>query len=452
MVRVRFAPSPTGPLHIGGARTALFNYLFARAKGGSFILRIDDTDVERSRKEYEEDIVRGLEWLGISWDEGPGQGGASGPYKQSERTAFYQKAGEKLLADKKAYQDKEGTIRLRYPATEVIVDDRICGECKFSVSSLGPEPVLFRADGSPTYHLASVVDDIEMKISHVIRGQDHLTNTAKHVFLFRGLGHEPPTFAHLPLILGKEGGKLSKRNSEALVSVREFQEAGYLPEALLNFMMLLGWSHPEALEQISLDEAMKSFSLERVGKTGAIFDSAKLNWLNGWWLRHLPIEKVAEEGLAFSGEYKDQILHRGERFWREFVLELRDSMELLADIRGLLQLVFSIELDLHDEAKELLQTEGSERVVQVISQWIRVLEEHSPEPDKESYTKEQFSQLSALLKKEVGFGGKPLFQALRIAVMGALSGPELKVLVPLISQNTLYKRAKLTLEKVKNLG
>ena len=258
-MRVRFAPSPTGYLHIGGARTALYNFFLAKRSGGQFILRIDDTDTERSLVEYEEDIIRSLRWLGIIWDEGPEMPGASGRFRQSDNTENYLEVAQRLLASGRAFCDPEGVIRLRYGGQKVIVRDEVCGVCEFQTQALGSEPGLIRSDGSPTYHLASVVDDIEMGITHIIRGQDHLTNTAKHQLMFDALGVSAPRFIHLPLIMGEDGSKLSKRNTEGSVLLKDFRAQGYLPEAVVNYLALLGWSHPEGVEQFSIGEVSNSF-------------------------------------------------------------------------------------------------------------------------------------------------------------------------------------------------
>ncbi len=438
MVRVRFAPSPTGPLHIGGARTALFNFLFARNLNGAFVLRIDDTDRERSRVEYERDIIDGLSWLGLHWDEGPDIGGPYGSYRQSERLERYREAAEELISLRCAYRDTEGSIRLRYPDTEIVVDDLVYGRCSFQALGLGPQPVLIRSDGVATYQLASVIDDIDMEITHIIRGQDHLTNSAKQVVMFQALTEKRPQFAHLPLILSREGGKLSKRSGE-LALVKDFSARGFLPEALVNFLVLLGWSHPNALEEISLPEAMKSFSLDRVNRTGAIFDDTKLLFLNGWWLRHLPVPELAERALPFAGEWGELLSSRGPKYCEEAIGELRDSMSLLTDIEHLGALLASETID-PEAASQMKSGDERARGELVVREWLGLLREFGPD-DRDRYTKEQFLQLQSQLKKRTALSGKDLFQPLRLAVMGALSGPELKVLVPLIPRQLLILRA-----------
>jgi nondiscriminating glutamyl-tRNA synthetase len=444
MLRVRFAPSPTGYLHIGGARTALYNYILAKKEGGRFVLRIDDTDRERSRPELEEDIKASLRWLGLIWDEGPDDrsAGDCGPYRQSERADNHKAAAEKLVASGKAVREADGAVRMRYPGHEIVVDDLVCGKCRFVPAALGPEPVLLRSDGTPTYHLASVCDDIDMKITHIVRGQDHLTNSAKHVVLFQAMGAEVPKFAHLPLILGEDGAKLSKRSSEGLVSVSEFRSGGYLPQALLNYLLLLGWSHPEGLEQISLDEAVKAFAIERVNQTGAKFEMSKLHWLNGWWLRHLPVAQVAEASWNFVGEYQDLISRRGEAFWHEVVAKLRGEVGLLTEFKSLAELLFSLDIEFSKEAQEKYsQAEAQVQLREVIDAWSDFLSEVPLDEDRDCYTEAQFGRMVKALKKKLTYEPKAIFQALRAAITGRLSGPELKVLVPLITRDVLVERA-----------
>jgi glutamyl-tRNA synthetase len=314
--RVRFAPSPTGSLHVGGARTALYNWLFARRHSGIFVLRIEDTDVERSRRELTDQILDAMTWLGLSWDEGP--------YFQSERSAIYAAAAGRLLAEGRAYRAFETAeeleagrkaaeaagkvyryggsgrslpreesdrraaagekfvIRLRMPDEPIVVQDAVQGRAEFLPDALD-DFILVRSDGNPVYHFTVCVDDVEMGITHVIRGVDHLPNTPKHVALFRALGAEPPVFAHLGMILGPDGKKLSKRHGAA--GAEEFRAAGYLPEALVNFLALLGWSPGEDRERMSLQEMISLFSLERIGPSPSRFDHEKLTWLNGQFLQ-----------------------------------------------------------------------------------------------------------------------------------------------------------------------
>jgi glutamyl-tRNA synthetase len=343
-VRCRIAPSPTGPLHIGTARTALFNYLFARKVGGTFVLRLEDTDRARSAFEFEQDILDGLHWLGLEWDEGPEVAGLPargpfGPYRQSQRGERYAAAVERLLADDRAYPcfctaeelaadraaqqasghdptyggrcaglDEAGrealraagrpsVVRFRIGEGSVDFDDLVRGHVSIDTRALGGDLVIARSDGSPLYHFVVVVDDIDMRISHVIRGEDHLSNTPKHVLLFRALGAEPPVFAHLPLILNPDRSKMSKRKSQTAID--DYRRQGYIREAIVNHLALLGWSSGSDEELFSLSELVERFDLGRVQPSGAIFDRDRLDWLNGQWIRRLPADELVERALPF---------------------------------------------------------------------------------------------------------------------------------------------------------
>ena len=261
-VRVRFAPSPTGFLHVGGARTALFNWLFARHNRGTFLLRIEDTDKSRERDEAVQAIYDGLRWLGLDWDEGAGVGGDYGPYFQSERKAIYEKYLGLLQAKELVYLD-DGAVRFRSPRKSVIVDDLVCGRIEFD-RSWDPDMTIRRPDGSWIFHFVNVVDDIEMKISHVVRGEDHLTNTSKHVELYEALGATPPRFAHIPLILNRDGSKMSKRDEGS--SIASYIEQGYAPEAVRNYLCLLGWSPKDNREKIEIEEVVQLFELSNINR------------------------------------------------------------------------------------------------------------------------------------------------------------------------------------------
>ena len=285
-IRVRFAPSPTGYLHIGGARTALFNWLFARHHDGKFVLRIEDTDIKRNTEEAMAAIYEGLEWLGLDWDEGPHVGGDFGPYLQSERTALYDRYLKKLQ-DAGHIFDDQGALRFRSPREHVILDDLVAGKIDFDLSNPAthPDMTIRRPDGSWIFHFVNVIDDLEMKISHVIRGEDHLSNTPKHIEIFRALGAKPPTYAHIPLILNRDGSKMSKRDEGARVEY--YIRRGYLPAALRNYLCLLGWSPKDNREKIDIDEIIRIFDLKKVGRSSATFDPDKLHWLNGEYAREL---------------------------------------------------------------------------------------------------------------------------------------------------------------------
>jgi glutamyl-tRNA synthetase len=342
--RVRIAPSPTGPLHIGTARTALFNYLHARHVGGSFILRLEDTDVARSTVEFERDILDGLHWLGLAWDEGPEVAGepARGPhapYRQMERLPSYAAAAQRLLADDLAYpcfctpdelaedrrlqeaarqppryvgrcasltpeerrrreaEGRRGALRFRVGEGIVTFDDIIRGRVEIDVSNLGGDFVIVRADGTPLYHFTVVVDDAAMEITHVIRGEDHLSNTPKHILLFRALGHAVPAFAHLPLILNPDRTKMSKRKSQTAIG--DYIAQGFIREALVNYLALLGWSTGTEDEVLSLPEIIDRFDIAAVHKGGAVFDRDRLEWLNGQWIRRLEPDDLIDRLRPF---------------------------------------------------------------------------------------------------------------------------------------------------------
>ena len=297
-VRTRFAPSPTGYLHVGGARTALFNWLFARKHGGAFILRIEDTDAARNTDAAYDVIYQGLRWLGLDWDEGPQAGGDRGPYFQSQRNAIYEKHLATLKAKGVVYEDA-GAIRFRSPRRTVHVDDIVCGKIAFDMSNpvTHPDMTIRRPDGSWIFHFVNVVDDIEMGMTHVIRGEDHLSNTPKHVELYEALGATPPRFAHIPLILNHEGKKLSKRDGGS--SITYFIDGGYAPEAVANAISLLGWSPKDNREFLTVPEIQELFALEAINRRSAIFDLDKCFWLNGQHLLHMSLDRFTDLTLPF---------------------------------------------------------------------------------------------------------------------------------------------------------
>ena len=446
MVRVRFAPSPTGPLHIGGARTALFNYLIARQAGGRFILRIDDTDLERSRAEYETDIKESMAWMNLHWDEGPDVGGEFAPYRQTERLDRHKQAAQSLMEKNLAYHDHDGVLRLRYPNDDIIVEDRVCGRCVFHPQSLGPEVALARSDGTPTYHLATVCDDIDMGITHVVRGQDHLTNTAKHLVIFHGLGNSGPEFAHLPLILGEDGSKLSKRNSSGMSTVAEFREAGYLPEALINYLLLLGWSHPEAKEQLSLEEAITAFDTERIGKTASIFEPTKLDFLNGWWIRHLPADRFEERLQTAAQPHWGKIASRGAPYAEQAAKFIQAEIASLTAVPRYIEILTEERLPITESGKEKIADKKFAAAVDAVAgAWSASLEKSS----SEYVTAEEFGAVLSDLKKVPAVEKKQVFQGVRLAMIGDVSGPELNALATLVPRNLLKSRAKELLSMLK---
>src|SRR5262245_33332788 len=309
--RVRFAPSPTGFLHIGGARTALFNWLYARHTGGRFILRIEDTDAARNTQEAVEVILNGLRWLGLEWDEGPTTGDAKGPnpgnhgpYFQSQRSETYQRRVQELKGKGLAY-DHEGAVKFKMPREPVVIPDLVVGDVTRELTDrekLDPDFVIVRSDGQPVFHFVNVVDDLEMGITHVIRGEDHLSNTAKHIALFRAFGVAPPLYAHIPLILNQDGTKMSK--SALGASLTHYMQNGYLPEAVVNYLCLLGWSPKNNREKMPVVEVIETFDLPQILRHNARFDIEKLKWLNGEYSRELSDDRFHElcvHALAHAG-------------------------------------------------------------------------------------------------------------------------------------------------------
>jgi|SRR5579859_695122 len=362
-IRVRIAPSPTGFAHLGTASTALYNLLFARAHGGAFVLRIDDTDLERNRPEYEAVIYESLRWLGLDWDEGPDKGGALGPYRQSERLGLYKQRAAELLAEGKAYRcyctpeeldaerrlaqsqkrppvysrrcltnpppgRTEFAVRFRVPGGEVRFTDMIRGEMRFDSSLIG-DFIIMKTDGFPVYNFASPLDDAAMEITHVIRGEEHLPNTPYQLMLLDALGYpRPQAFAHMPLILAPDGAKMSKRKHPEL-NLSLYRENGYLPEALLNYLALLGWNPGTEQEIFSFDELVKVFSFERVQHGGARFDQKKLDWINGEYIRAMPDNDLAGRLKTFLPELDEKTIRRAAEPLKTRIAKLADARDLL---------------------------------------------------------------------------------------------------------------------------
>lgn len=299
-VRTRFAPSPTGYLHVGGARTALFNWLHARRHGGVFVLRVEDTDAARNTEQAFNAILDGLRWLGLDWDEGPDVGGPHGPYRQNERRSLYDRHLQRLADAGHTYED-QGAVRFRFDRGTGPGEftDRICGTVRYDFSdpSTSPDMTIRRPDGSYIFHFVNVVDDIEMGITTVMRGEDHLSNTPKHIALYRALGHEPPEFAHIPLILNPDGSKMSKRDQGA--ALNSYMDGGFLPEAVRNYLCLLGWSPKDDREKLTIEEVLEKFEWPNLNRSGASFDLEKCRWLNGQYLQELPLDRLWDDARPF---------------------------------------------------------------------------------------------------------------------------------------------------------
>jgi glutamyl-tRNA synthetase len=481
--RVRIAPSPTGPLHIGTARTALFNFLHARHTGGTFILRLEDTDVARSSIAYEKDILDGLHWLGLRWDEGPEVAGEAArgphaPYRQMERLPRYAAAAERLIADDMAYpcyctpeeldaerkrlealklpprysgrcanltpeqraafeaEGRRPALRFRVGEGTVVIDDIVRGRVEIDVSNLGGDFVIVRADGTPLYHFTVVVDDAEMEITHVIRGEDHLSNTPKHVLLFRALGHMPPAFAHLPLILNPDRTKMSKRKSQTAID--DYRAEGFIPEALVNYLALLGWSTGSEDEVLSLDELVERFDLTEVNKAGAVFDRERLEWLNGQWIRRLDPDDLVERLRPFleaelAAGRMDRMPADGEL--KALLPVVQERLPRLGAIGDLVGFLWVEELDL-DPALLIPKRWDAATTADAL----RAARDTIAEVGRVSYEADELEPPLRALAEERGWKAGDLFMAIRVAVTGRTATPPLfDTLVALGHDRTLAR-------------
>ena len=469
-MRVRFAPSPTGQLHVGNARTALFNWLLARGRAGTFILRIEDTDVERSTRESESAIVRDLRWLGLDWDEGPDIGGSRGPYRQSERLHLYQSYAKELLTAGHAYHcfcstaqlDAErqealasgrpalyaGTcrrlaadqaaeriaagerpaIRFKVPSNrDVVFTDAVRGDVRFNTDVIG-DPVIVRADGTPAYNFAVVVDDALMEVTHVIRGEDHISNTPRQILLYEALGFAAPTFAHLSLVMGPDHSPLSKRHGAT--SVAEFRSKGYLPEALVNYLALIGWSPGHGDELLPIDELARRFSLDAVGHSAGVFDEEKLAWANRHYLKTADPKRLAELSVPYFAAAGVTLTpdQRGIEFLAFAMGMASASVDRLNQVPARLAFLFdfSAEQALQDaHVHEEMSANGARAVVAALA------EELAGAPRLE---RDSFRAIANQVKAKTGQKAKALFHPIRIALTGKSDGPELDLAVPAIDR------------------
>jgi nondiscriminating glutamyl-tRNA synthetase len=468
-MRVRFAPSPTGHLHVGNARTALFNWLLAHGKDGTFILRIEDTDIERSTKESEAGILEDLRWLGLDWDEGPDVGGLHGPYRQSERLHLYASYANELLGGGNAYycfcsptkldEDRKadlaagrppkyrGTcrsispddargrmeagerpvIRFKIPESgDVTFRDLVRGEVTFSNDVIG-DPVLVRSDGRPAYNFAVVVDDALMEITHVIRGEDHISNTPRQVLLYQALGFSPPEFAHLSLVMGPDHTPLSKRHGAT--SVAEFRERGYLPEALLNYLALIGWSPGGDEELLPIQELARRFALEDVGHSAGVFDQEKLAWMNRHYMKEAAPARLAAESVRYF--IARGYLRRRTDDAMDFVTSLLPmavgSVDRLEEIPDRLKFLFEYHPAAalaREEVAGVLHEHGAREVIVALPEAIQ-----GPLVDRDA-----FRAMANRVKERTGMKGKALFHPIRVALTGEGAGPELDLAVPAIER------------------
>ncbi len=450
-VRVRFAPSPTGFFHIGSARTALFNWLYARHTGGAFILRIEDTDKERNSEAYLNLIYDSLTWLRLTWDEGPKVGGDYGPYRQSERNAIYKEYIDKLLATGRAYE-KDGAVWFkllgdRYEVFDdhrkktvtkvkvppVVIEDQIRGR----VERVEDEDfVIVRSDGSPVFHLVNVIDDIAMKVTHVIRGEDHLSNTSKHVLLYEGFGVKPPQFAHIPLILKQNGpGKMSKRDQGALIE--EYQRRGYLPEALVNFLCLLGWNPGDDREKMPIAEIIRLFDLPGVNQSNARFDDKKLAHMNMAYLLELPADRFVALARAYFESQKDNLVARAalaadSAYFREVMLLSQPKIKGIEELPSYTVYFFTEDFPIDPKVKDKVLAKGDPKA--------RLREFSAALPSFDVSTDAAIEQgiKDLATRNSLGFGD---YQAVtRLALSGTNVGPSITGMTRILGRERVLKR------------
>ncbi len=477
MVRTRFAPSPTGYLHVGGLRTALFNYLFAKHHGGKYILRIEDTDQTRKVEGATEQLLASLQWAGLRHDEGPDIGGPYGPYVQSQRTELYRQHAEKLVTTGHAYycfctahrldrvradQQEKGltpkydghcrnlsaetigekraakqphVIRLKMPQEgQTVFNDLIRGEVRVQ-NELVDDQVLLKSDGYPTYHLANVVDDHHMHITHVIRGEEWLLSVPKHLQLYRALGWQAPQMAHLPLLLNPDRSKLSKRQGD--VAVEDYMAKGYLPQALINFVALLGWNPGTDEEFFTLAELVEKFTLERVNKSGAVFDIEKLNWMNGHYIRRLSEDELVAFLTPFLEQNGVDVCDR-ERT-RKIILAVQKKIERGDQVTAATRIFFKDELEITEaDALAVLKEEGAGTVLRALADKIA---------QTDQLNMDTFQAVMKAVQKETGLKGPALWKPVRVALTGETSGPELPAVIEVFGKQKVLSFLHQAMEK-----
>ncbi len=453
-LRLRFAPSPTGYLHIGSARTALYNFLLARASGGTFILRIEDTDRSRSTEQAIQAIMEDLRWLGLDWDEGPDVGGPCGPYRQTERMDIYRQRAEQLLESGSAYRcycepgdecrcrerpagSGPYAVRFRVPEGKTAFDDAIMGRISFENSSI-EDFVLLRRDGTATYHLAVVADDIAMGITHVIRGSDHISNTPKQILVYHALGAEPPVFAHMPLTVGPDGKPLSKRHGD--VALSSYRELGFLPEAMLNYFALLGWSLDDTTTIIDLKTLIENFSLERVSRNPGTWDLDKLTWMNGQYIMRLEWDDLAARltpfmvGAGLIEEGDEEAL----RLLRRAVPLIRERIKLLGEAPALTAFLFR-EVSPEPNSLDLIAGEGARRILEEAEKRLR---------DLEPFVAPAIEETLRRAASDCGLKPREAFQPIRLAVTGSRVSPPLFESMELVGRERCLQR----LERARRLS
>jgi glutamyl-tRNA synthetase len=437
-VRVRFAPSPTGSLHIGGGRTALFNWLYARHYGGRMILRIEDTDRSRNTPEATQAIFDGLRWLGLDWDEGPQAGGDHGPYFQSEREAIYQSYLSRLQSSGHVYEES-GVVRFRFARKKITVHDLICGDVEIDMTdpATNPDMTIRRPDGSWIFHFVNVVDDIEMRISHVIRGEDHLSNTPKHLQLYRALGATPPRFGHIPLILNKDGSKMSKRDQGA--SLGAYMELGYAPEAVRNYLCLLGWSPKDNREKLDIEEVIRIFDLKNINRKNAAFDLDKCTWLSGEYLREMDPKVFHERARAALIRAGIDLDAFAPEYVRAAIETCRGKLKIFSEMPAYAGFYFAEEVvyDAEAAAKQFTQ-ENLPRLRAVRDAFA------ASEGFDAAAVEAALKSTAAALGVKVGV----LVHPTRLAVTGSTSGPSLYHLIDVLGREETLRRVDLALENI----
>jgi glutamyl-tRNA synthetase len=419
--------------HIGSARTALFNWLYARHTGGTFILRIEDTDAARNKPEYVEVIFHALRWLGLDWDEGPQPGGEvkgeKGPYFQSQRAAIYKRYVDQLMSEGKAYES-DGAIKFRTPKTPITVPDLICGNIQFDRTN-EPDLVIQRKDGSPVFHLVNVVDDIEMAVTHVIRGEDHLSNTQKHLALIEAIGAKPPHYAHIPLILNPNGSKMSKRDAGS--SIAEYEEQGYLPEAVRNYLCLLGWSPKDNREVFPIEEVIAKFDLPQVGRANARFDIDKLFWINGEYMRAISVEALEPLALSILSKHGVITGEYDHAYFRAALAIVKEKIKLGRELPEWMSHFFREDFEFDPAAaKKVFTSEGLANIGK--------LRERLSQLDAANFTaaglETEFKTLAAATGQKVG----ALIHPARLAVSGRPVGPSLYHLLEVLGKDRVLGR------------
>ncbi len=437
-VRVRFAPSPTGYLHIGGARTALFNWLYARHTGGQFVLRVEDTDEARNSQEAIDVIINSMQWLGLDWDEGPVDGsdltaskGDRGPYFQSQRKDIYQKHIQALLDADKAYEH-EGAIKFRMKKETVIIDDLVVGKVERKLTDreeLDPDFVIVRSDGKPVFHLVNVIDDLEMGITHVIRGEDHLSNTSKHIELFKALGAEPPKYAHIPLILNKDGSKMSKRDLGA--SVNTYMDEGFVPAGVVNYLLLLGWSPKDDQEVFQIEDVIERFDLPQINRQNARFDFDKLKWFNYEHARRLPADEFRQRALPFLNEAGIDLSDFDNAYIDAAFETCKEKVKQMTELPDFCAFYFQeiAEMDEEHAAKHLIP-DNKPRVEKLVEMLTAL----------ESFDADSIQAGFRQVAEDVGVKMGVLVHPIRLACTGKKVGPSLFHLMEVLGKEEVLKR------------